>query len=75
MDQEILYIIETIAFFVYSNITLLPNFSIKTGMTAKLTVISYSIAVQYVFFVHGTISYTWLPHRNAILTDDSFDRR
>lgn len=61
--------------FVYSNIPSLPNFSRKAGITATLTVISYSIAIQYVYFVHGTFSYTWLPYRNAILTDDSFDRR
>ncbi len=57
--------------FVYANIPSLPSFTLRTRIGTTLTIILYSIAVQYVYFVHGSFSYTWLPYRNILVADRS----
>ena len=57
--------------FVYGNIPSLPNFAQKSRITTTFMIISYSVAVQYVYFVHGSFSYTWLPYRTILLADTS----
>ncbi|WP_353449410.1 EpsG family protein [Sphingomonas aurantiaca] len=57
--------------FVYGNIPSLPKFSQKSRVTTTFLIISYSVAVQYVYFVHGSFSYTWLPYRTILLADTS----
>lgn len=56
--------------FVYGNI---PSLSLtkRSRIATTLTIVSYSIAVQYVYLVHGSFSYTWLPYRNILVTDRS----
>ncbi|MGU3392445.1 EpsG family protein [Sphingomonas sp. M1A8_2b] len=60
--------------FVYGSITSLPSLTQKSRIIATLSIISYSIAVQYVYLVHGSYSYTWLPYRNIMVpgTSDEF---
>jgi hypothetical protein len=57
--------------FVYGNIPSLASFARRSRIAATLTIIAYSIMVQYVYFVHGSFSYTWLPYRNILITDRS----
>ncbi len=57
--------------FVYGNIPSLSLFARRSQIAATLAIIVYSIMVQYVYFVHGSFSYTWLPYRNILVTDRS----
>lgn len=56
--------------FVYSNLPSLPRNSDRTKAVFTFGVIFYSFAVQYVYFVYGDFSYTWLPYRNVVFATD-----
>ena len=56
--------------FVYSNLPSLSNSTDKSKTVFTFSVIFYSFAVQYVYFVYGDFSYTWLPYRNIVLATD-----
>jgi hypothetical protein len=64
VDRLALFLIP-LQVFVYGNI---PSMYTTRGSfaTATLAVMAYSFTVQYVYLVHGTYSYTWLPYRNAV---------
>lgn len=57
--------------FVYGNLPFLPSYSRQSGILMTFVIIGYSFAVQYVYFVHGTFSYTWLPYRNILVSGDT----
>ena len=57
--------------FVYSNICSIKSFTRGTRTAITLLVMAYSFSVEYVYFFHGTFSYTWLPYQNVIWADES----
>jgi hypothetical protein len=69
VDRLSLFIIP-LQVFVYGNLPATLS-ARKAGIVATLAVLSYSFAVQYVYLVHGTFSYTWLPYRNILVADES----
>jgi hypothetical protein len=69
IDRLALFLIP-LQIFVYGNIPSLKSFSQKTSTIAIIGVISYSVLVQYVYFLHGDFSYTWLPYRNIMIADE-----
>ncbi len=70
VDRLSLFLIP-IQVFVYGNIPSLPSFAKRSRIATTLAIIFYSISVQYVYFFHGSFSYTWLPYRNILVTDTS----
>ena len=69
VDRLALFLIP-LQVFVLANIPSIASFTASTRSAATLAVIGYSLAVQYVYFFHGTFSYTWLPYRNALVITD-----
>lgn len=72
VDRLALFLIP-LQLFVYSNIPAIRSFSQGSRVTATLAILGYSLAIQYVYFFHGTFSYTWLPYQNVLLPHDTND--
>ncbi len=70
VDRISLFLIP-LQIFTYSNVPYFSILSNKSRIYTTLLVVSYSFAVQYVYFVNGSFSYTWLPYRNILVTDTS----
>lgn len=68
VDRLALFLIP-LQIFVYSNIPAITTFARGTRIMATFAILAYSLGVQYVYFFHGTFSYTWLPYRNILVAE------
>lgn len=72
VDRIALFLIP-LQIFVYGNLPYTTRITPKGRAFATFVIIAYSVAVQYVYFVHGTFSYAWLPYQNVLFANDRLD--